>query len=217
MLWEGDNWVDVIEHEITRIAKSDRPRFIRACVRLITVQNRVNPDIKVSPPLGFGPDDFLRVCNPILQEIELPTTRFRQFNPFKDLFLEEDLPKDYILYRSRRELIVKTIFFVKVAYELYQGIVETLYELGVPAFNTKLALHRLRFEIFRKGIIPFAITTGELLRRQRLLHTDLEHMYLKFMSLCTFFQESILDDELALPTTTGTTTAPLQPADRKVA
>lgn len=210
------NWVDILRGEITRIAKSHRGRFIRACVRLITVQHRPIPGAKVSPPLGLGPDDFLRVCINRLREIDPPSVDFRQFNPFKDLFLEEDLPKNYLLYQSRRELIVKTIFLVKLGYELYQGLTETLQRIGVPVYNTKFTLHHLRFEIFRKGIIPFVITTAELLKRLDLLHADLEGMYQEFTQLCHFFKDSVLDEGLALPIEI-TNPMPLQLTEQQVA
>lgn len=134
-----------------------------------------------------------------MQAILSPMSRFQQFNPFKDLFLEENLPKGYLLHRDRRELIVKTIFLVKIAYELYQELTRVLWDIGVPVYNTKITLDHMRFEIFQKGIIPFVISTAELLKRLDALDPHLEAMYQEFVNLSTFFKESVLDERLALP------------------
>lgn len=184
------NWVVEI---IEAILQAPRKKFIRTCVRLITPpRKRANKDEKCFFSLG-GPADFYRISQKRFLEVDPPIDPIKPYNPFKDFFLIWNLPKTYRLTRRKREVIVYTIFLAKILRELYEEEIILLATLGIYVPNAVLTTEHFNFELLRKAILPFLISTTESLIRQNLLTQDLGDMYVTCLDLLSFFEDTIID------------------------
>ena len=188
--------------ELETILTCERHEFVATCVKLIVVERSPNEkaDVKKSPPFGFGPDDYLRVCQSELNQLNIKLKRTLP-NPFINIFLGRKLSKSY-LTKSRRMLIMSAICFVMVSYRLYQELTQIADELSIEACNTQFTLDKLRFEILKKSVIPFVSTVAGLLQRDNLLTPRAQAMYQHFLALSEVFHKDVLDRRLALPHTT---------------
>ncbi len=188
-----------IGDQVTRLASMSRQRFIDTCYRLITPKRDPGrPNDKVSPPYGFGPACFARVC-----QQQAPELRLEIF--FRSLFLAGGPPSTYALTKQRRRFIAAAIHVVKLGCELYAEIAETLDRIECPIPNTAAATKSLRYEVFQKAILPAVIGFGGILGHLRRLQPelpidpDLEERCEQLVDLCECYGGELIGWAIARP------------------